>query len=57
MLVIALELGAIRPAFLALTMLMIVFPEATVITAITVHVVAEAMCQVILELALINFAI
>ena len=55
--VVSLELRAIGPAFEPLSMLLVVFPEASVIAAIFVDVVAEAMSFVPQELALINVSV
>ena len=52
--VFAFKFRAVRPAFKPLSMLFIVFPEASKIAAIIVHVVAETMSVVIFEFALIE---
>ena len=48
------KLRAIRPVFEPLSVLLVIFPETSVITTIAVQVVAKAMSFVILELALID---
>ena len=55
--VVSFELRAIGPAFEPLSMLLIIFPEASVKAAIIVQVVAETMSSILIELTLVNVSV
>ena len=55
--VVSIELRAVRPVLDPLSMLLVIFPEASEVATIFVQVVAEAMRFVIHEIALINVSI
>jgi hypothetical protein len=55
--IISFILCTIGPSFLALTVLLVLFPIALILCAVCVHVLAVAVCLIILPLALVDISI